>query len=727
MSNDYSSKLIYGKNPLERIVSIEVSDNVATVFRELEDGSLDIQKHPNRFWILASKPFGPGWIKLEGNQHFKYGKQYKDFSSWQSDKKALPYQETYTINNQIEAFQVKDGFTYFKGCRHDEISILSFDIETTGLEHNNDSKVILITNTFRRLGKIQRKLFSCDDYSNCAEMIDDWCKWVQEIDPSIICGHNIYGFDLGYIQFVYNRYKEGGIKLGRLEKPIYFNKWESKFRVDGSRELHYNKCQIYGREIVDTMFLAYKYDLARKYESYGLKKIIAQEGLEKKDRQFYDASKIKDNYTNPEEMKKIKAYAEEDADDALTLYDMMCPPFFYMTQMIPKPYQLVIESATGSQLNSIMVRSYLQDKHSIPKASEAVDFEGAISFGEPGIYANAVSYDIASLYPSIMLQYDVHSVEKDPKRHMPQLLDTLRTGRLKYKKLAKETGDGLYKHLDTSNKVLINSLYGFMGATGLQYNYPEGAAEVTHKGRKTLLFSIEWAKSKGYTVPKGDTDSITLWNNGIEFSSELKHTLLEEINSLLPEHIKFELDDCYDSLLVFKAKNYAYRVGEKITTKGSAVKSSTKSEVMKSFINKGLTMLLYGQTQEDVAQLYESYIYDIMNVKTQDDIRKYAARKTLSSTMVESERKNETRVTDAIKGTDYKEGDRFWVYRMPDQSLKLVEHFDGNYDKKSLLKNLYDTADVFCTVLPKELFKNYSLVKNFKILLDKYPSSNIVS
>ena len=135
------------------------------------------------------------------------------------------------------------------------------------------------------------------------------------------------------MQFCYNKYKEGNIKLGRLDKPLYFNKYESKYRIDGSRDLHYHKCQVYGRELVDTMFLAYKYDaVEKKYESYGLKKIIAQEGLEKKDRTFYDASQIRHNYTNPEELEKIKRYAEEDGDDALALYDLMVAPTFYLTQ-----------------------------------------------------------------------------------------------------------------------------------------------------------------------------------------------------------------------------------------------------------------------------------------------------------------------------------------------------------------------------------------------------------
>src|SRR5690606_10417347 len=161
-------------------------------------------------------------------------------------------------NNQKEAFMVNYGYTYFKGLRHDEVSILSFDIESTGLTHDENSKVILISNTFRKNGQIQRKLFSHDDYNNCAEMIDDWAKWVCEVDPSIMCGHNINGFDLSYIQYCHSKYSDEGIILGRLGHKLHIQQYEAKFRIDGSRDLHYKKSNIYGREIVDTMFLAYR-------------------------------------------------------------------------------------------------------------------------------------------------------------------------------------------------------------------------------------------------------------------------------------------------------------------------------------------------------------------------------------------------------------------------------------------------------------------------------------
>jgi hypothetical protein len=201
-----------------------------------------------------------------------------------------------------------------------------------------------------------------------------------------------------------------------------------------------------------------------------------------------------------------------------------------------------------------------------------------------------------------------------------------------------------------------------------------------------------------------------MWKNDTPFTEIEINCLIKEIKCLLPEEINFELDAFYDCIVVFKAKNYAYREGEKITTKGSAIKASTKSPALKEFIKSILNCLLYEASHTQIREIYQSYAAEIKNIT---DIKRWAARKTLSSTMQESKRTNETKVMDALEGTDYQEGDRFWVYYKPDNTLGLVENFDGNYNSIRLYKNLYDTIKIFETVIPvKELCLNYSLKKN---------------
>lgn len=134
-------------------------------------------------------------------------------------------------------------------------------------------------------------------------------------------------------------------------------------------------------------------------------------------------------------------------------------------------------------------------------------------------------------------------------------------------------------------------------------------------------------------------------------------------------------------------------------------------------------MELSEQKKQKLKELYDSYVKEIM---TLEDIKPWCTRKTLSSTMMESERTNETKILEAIKGSDYREGDRFYTYYKQDDSIGLAENFNNDHNRSRLLKNLHDSGAIFSTVIPtKELFPNYSLKKNFKILLDKYTPSQV--
>jgi len=708
-------KLIYGKSQIEFITSIEVQDDKALLFRELPDGTVDTLEVSNRFWALAPYNMG-GYSRLKGDLHYKFGKQFSTEEEFLKYRKENYKRDIFTIRNSKESLMVKDGYTYFKGMKPTDISVLSFDIEGLGLNLDENSGVPLISNTFRRNGVITRKLFCYDEYDNMGDMIEDWCNWVREVNPSVLTGHNVFGYDLPYLEHVASMYKKS-LKLGRDGSPMQIQEYESKFRIDGAKDLHYHKCHIFGREIVDTMFLAYKYDVGRKYESYGLKKIIEQEGLTKENRVFYDASKIRHNYKIKEEWEKIKVYCEDDSDDALALYDLMVPPFFYMTQTVAKPFQMIFESASGSQINTVMMRSYLQDGHSLPKASEAEEYEGAISIGNPGIYRNVFKGDVASLYPSIMIQYDVYDEAKDPNQYFSKLVKTFTERRLHHKALAKT--DKYHDDMQAAFKIFINSCYGFLGTPGLLFNSPANAAFVTRKGREILTMAIEWSEQNGYTLVNCDTDSVSICRKDHSFIPEEERiTILDRINALFPEKIKWEDDGYYLTFVVVKAKNYILWDGKKLKYKGSAIKATQKEPALKEYIKKIIDVIL-NETDNDqlysrCQQVYNKYVTEIMNVL---DIKRWVHKKTITDKVLKNTRTNEAKVRDAIEGTEYVEGDKIFLYFKEDGNLSLVERYNKDHDKAKLLEKLYKTTLTFETILPiKELFKNYSLVRNFKLL-----------
>lgn len=710
-------ELIFGKDNTSHIVSCEVNGETVELFIE-KDGKVESKFIQHRYWILAPRALDKSWIKLEGNLYHKYIKFCDTLDEFLKTKRYYKDQDLFSIYDNKEAAMVRYGFTYFKGMKVEDVSVLGFDIEATGTQHNDKSKVLLISNTFIRNGTITKKLFAYDDYETEAQFFDAWCDWVHEQNPSVVVGHNIFGYDLPYLEFCAKR-SGTSLALGRDGSDIRFNRFTSKFRKDGSQDYDYTRAYIYGRELVDTMFLAIHFDFARKYENYSLKGIIKQEGLEAKDRQFYDASQIGKNYLIPEEWVKIKAYAEDDADDAVALYKLMIPAYFYLNQSIPKSFQSINYSASGSQINSFLIRSYLQDGHSIPKATQGYPFEGAISQGFPGVYRNVFKLDIASLYPSIMIQYEVYDKFKDPLRNFSKMVNYFTDERLRNKKKGKETGDRYYKELEQAQKIVINSCYGMLGASGLAFNSPSNAEFVTRKGREILTQALEWVRNSGFTVVNCDTDSISVSYQNQHLTEEDRLSIKEQLNECFPDKIRWEDDGYFLTVLVLKAKNYVLYDGKKVKIKGSALKSSKLEPALKKFLGEVIDCFIKDQ-EHVIINIYNNYIRQIFVL---NDIQPWCSKKTITDKVLNPERTNEQKILDAVEGMEVQMGDKLYFYFDKEKNLKRSDQWKDDHHREHLCDRVWKTLSIFKNVLDITKYPKYNLKKNQKELLPKLLAS----
>jgi len=497
VQSEYADDLIFGKDKREGVVSLEIDNNEIILYYN----DKTVEKLPMVYWILAPFKIDEHYKKLEGNLHYKYIRTFKTFNGFK--KYANYYRkkdvDVFRIWNAKEQAMIYHGITMFKGLKVKDVSVLSFDIESNGLVKDDTSKVFLITNTFRDTdGEVVKKHFRLDHYESDCEMIEDWCKWVVEVDPSVITGHNIFGYDCPYLQHCYAD-RDGHrrtLPIGKFGHEMSVDNYIAKFRVDGSNAWDYQKIQIPGRHVVDGMFLSVKYDIGRNFPSWGLKPIAQHLGIINEDRQFYDASQIGKNWHIPEEREKIVAYGIDDSDDSLALYDIMIPSMFYMCQYIPKPFQIIGTSASGAQLNSVLVRAYMQENHSIPKADESLKVYGGISFGIPGIHKNVFKVDVLSEYPSIIRAFNVYPITKDPKKYYLKMVNYFTERRFEQKNKYKETGDSYYDDLQASSKIFINSSFGLGGTGGLNFNDYKMADFITAMGRQIIKDTIKWATGK---------------------------------------------------------------------------------------------------------------------------------------------------------------------------------------------------------------------------------------
>lgn len=776
------NKLIFGKDDTKNIVNITLKNNEVFLYSETSEG-LTLERFPYTPWFLSNKPVSNYSEKLRGDQYYRYltpidTNKFHELNQKFSRDRWLP-------RSIEECYTLCEGVTYYKGMKVTDVSILSFDIETSGLVMDHTSQVYIISNTFRKNGQVLRKLFCVDDYKNQTDMIEDWCTWVRKVDPSILTGHNILSYDLPYLQNICF------LKLGRDESDAEFAEKTSKFRKDGSQQYDYHNVRITGREIIDTFFLSIKYDLSRDFPSYGLKPIIKHLGLEKEGRQFIEAGRIKEYYKNRNEVgpasakwEQVKQYAVEDSDDSLKLYDMMIPAYFYLAQSIPKTMQQMINEASGSQLDALMIRSYLQDGYGQPRTSNKVPFEGAISMGIPGVYDYVCKADVASLYPSIMLEYNIHDNKKDPYNYTIQMLTYFRDERLKNKKLAKETGEKHFDDMQNAQKIMINSMYGFLGAGFLLYNYPTGAAAVTRHGREILLKGVVWAtgytldrvvkeianegtddeeityqyvagekvaEGRGFNLVNVDTDSFSITKNQVTTKEDWSK-FLSDLNEQFPKLIKWDDDGIYEKVIVIRAKNYVLVKNGKRKYKGSAITDQKKEPALVEML-EGMIDALLNDEKAALPIIYRTYIKEAMNIQF---INRWVTKKTVTKSVLNPSRLTERKILNAInESIDKKivegiqEGDKVWIYNsidgmiqdtkkgepvfykngeakmVPNYILKDVRLWTRDEDKLHYVDRVYATVNILSNVLDMEQFVDYTLKMNREQLKELDKSVNL--
>jgi DNA polymerase, archaea type len=264
-------------------------------------------------------------------------------------------------------------------------------------------------------------------------------------------------------------------------------------------------------------------------------------------------------------------------------------------------------------------------------------FEGgytAIFF--TGVARNVWHCDIASLYPSVMLQFDCFPVT-DQLQIFRSLLTDLRTFRLEAKasmRAAKERAQQQYFHaLQNTFKILINSFYGYLGFAQGHFADFDAAARVTQIGRDLLQKMIDWLNTRGAQVIEVDTDGIYFVPPKDANADELREALAKE----LPPGIEVEFDEQFDAMFSYKAKNYALltRDGD-VIVKGGALKSRGLEKFQRVFLEEMIKLLMQGKP-EAIVGLRDEYERQIrsrempidMLMKTdtlQDSLDKYRAK-----------------------------------------------------------------------------------------------------
>ena len=573
---------------------------------------------------------------LNGDAKFAYIARFPDTPSYKLALKELkrktganpssPYAPYKTISDMSQMLFISAQFRLFRGMKFSEVRRFQFDIETLtteGYEFPNPQRKgdqISMISMSDNTGWTDCIVLN-DPYSE-KELLERFVEIINERDPDVLEGHNIFKFDLPFIEERAKQHKVPlsiGRTIPKTEGRKVVKKRASRLSI-AERTINYPKYEVFGRHIIDTFHLVQHYDVIhRELESYGLKSVAQHFGVAAEDRTYVDGDKISAMFANdPETLKK---YAIDDVIETRSIAKILAPSFFYQTQLVPISFQNCVVRGNASRIESMLIAAYLSAEESIPVPEPSRPFSGALTDApESGIFNNVWHCDIRSLYPSIILAENLVPV-RDSLKIFPFYLDKLRTFRLIAKdaetKLAEKIKAGNkdpqsilikdeYNALQTTFKILINSFYGYLGFAQGSFNDYLMADKVTTRGREILTMMLDFLQDGGSKIIEMDTDGIYFQpapdlttSETFEEDPEVLQAMESKIQSILPDGIEVELDSVYPAMFSYKSKNYALlNPNGEVSITGAALKSRGLEPFQRDFLKKLMEYLLKGETEK---------------------------------------------------------------------------------------------------------------------------------
>ena len=427
---------------------------------------------------------------------------------------------------------------------------------------------------------------------------------LDALDPDVIEGHNIFKFDLDFLRQRCRRLKVP-CAWGRYGQSATFR--NSRLKI-AERWIDFPRCDLPGRAVVDTYLLVQIFDITtRELSSYGLKDVAVYFNITDEDnaeRTYIDGNQIAECYRTDRD--RFLAYLGDDLRETEGVGALLLPTYFEQVRAFPLTLQEATLRGTSTKVDLLFLEEYYNARQTLPIPPEMAPFEGGYTKSfEEGVFKQVLHFDVASLYPSLLVHIG-RNPRNDSLGVFIPLLQKLREYRLKYKTLSRTAEDeslrAEYSARQTTFKILINSFYGYLGFSGARFGDGELAAEVTRLGRELLQQLIDEFNRLGCIVLEADTDGIYL--SSPEYFAN-PNVLLVKMGGVLPQGIELEFDGSYTAMFCYKAKNYALYDGQKVVLRGSALRSRGIEPYLKKLSDQLIKYLIGALPESPVSFLVE--------------------------------------------------------------------------------------------------------------------------
>ncbi|WP_412060304.1 DNA polymerase domain-containing protein [Rubrivirga sp. IMCC45206] len=646
--------LLYGHDPAEGLVALHpVGPATMRLYRRRGPETVeteDVRVHP--FVFLSDIELLKGFPRdrfqfqeLAGPGYYRYAVAFPDRGAYfdalrhvqrtTGSEKTRP-DEVYTPGGPEQQYLMQSGRTLFKGMAFEDLKRLQLDLEVYSRDGfpqatTPEHRVILVALSD---STGWQRLVGAPGMSE-EDVLRETLALVKERDPDVIEGHNILGFDFPYLV---ERCRRHGVPVDLGRDGSTPRSFPSSMRF-AERQLEFDAVEIAGRHVIDTLHLLMAFDVTRRdLPNYTLKGAARYFGFAPEDRTYVPGDEIAEVWdTDPA---RLMEYAIDDATETERLAAHLSGSTFYLTQMVPMSYGQGARTGPAAKIESLFVRGYLHARHALPRAEFGSQVVGGYTdVFVTGVVGPVVYADVESLYPSIMLHYDVQP-KGDALGLFPRLLRRLTDLRFETKDAMSDTSGDDRDELDarqSAYKIVINSFYGNMGFGYALFNDFAEADRVAATGQELLRQIMRLARAAGATVVEVDTDGVLFVPPPEVEGEAAERAFVAALSEQMPEGIRIGFDGRYRRMLSYKKKNYALLTYDgDLKFKGSSLVSRSSERFGRAFVREAIRLLV----EEDVAGLHALYLRHRRQIEAHDwqRVESFSRTETLKTSLADYRR-----------------------------------------------------------------------------------------
>jgi len=437
--------ILFGHNPEERVVAVHLlNDQAVRLYRRDNGKTLHTDAEFFPFFFLTDPELlrdfsGRHWIKdLAGTNPFRTIAAFSRWSDmWEGVQVVLRnYNRTrspkagafYDVASlffrpdPVRQYLTQSGITLFKGMEFRDLRRVQIDLQVRssssgkrGVRKAGPEWLIALTSTDGSETTLDAR--SGDESS----LLRSFVSWLQQHDPDII-----EGFRLGdrIIPFLLDRADACGVDLtiGRDGEPLRQGTIRGWFATG---EVERTQFEAAGRHLIDLLHLLQGHDTAlHAVESSTLKPLAVDLGIAEE----YPAPLTADQLNDLWAKKKgngIAAHALRRARFARSVAERLLAVPFQHSRLCPFNLTMVAQLGLPAKIESILVREYVREKHSLPYPGMAAAGSSPVSVSfRFGLYRNVLRTEYDSLGAAIIRQH--HLVPRsDPLEAFPRLASAL--------------------------------------------------------------------------------------------------------------------------------------------------------------------------------------------------------------------------------------------------------------------------------------------------------------